>query len=109
MQVTAPYLPRFRAGDVVEIEGELESPPVLENFDYAEYLAQRGIHTVMAFPEIAVVGYDDPGLVRGAVLDLRRTAFACAGGVAAGAAGVAGAGRAAGRAVGADRRSCGTT
>ena len=72
VQVTAPYFPRYEAGDVVQIEGELESPPVLDDFDYAAYLAQRGIHTVTVFPAIEVVGRDDPGLVRGAVLDVRR-------------------------------------
>ena len=41
--VRAPLLPEYRAGDVVELEGKLETPPQLEDFDYAAYLARRGI------------------------------------------------------------------
>jgi predicted membrane metal-binding protein len=42
--------PHFRYGDTLELTGEVESPPVLEGFDYRDYLAQQGIGAVMSFP-----------------------------------------------------------
>ena len=39
--------PRFRYGDAVLLHGELETPPVLGDFDYRDYLARRGIGSLM--------------------------------------------------------------
>ncbi len=42
--------PHFHYGDTLELKGEVEAPPVLEGFDYRDYLAQQGIGAVMSFP-----------------------------------------------------------
>ena len=42
--------PHVRYGDRVTLEGVLATPPVLETFDYRDYLARQGIHLVMDFP-----------------------------------------------------------
>ena len=42
--------PHFRYGDTLELRGEVAEPPVLEDFDYRDYLAQQGIGAVMSFP-----------------------------------------------------------
>ena len=43
--------PYFRYGDLLEVEGRLEAPPDLGEFDYRKYLAAQGIAFVMAFPD----------------------------------------------------------
>lgn len=57
----APY-PRFAYGDVVEATGEVETPPVLETFDYRAYLQRQGVVSVMDFPRVRRVraGEGDP-------------------------------------------------
>jgi competence protein ComEC len=49
----APY---FRYGDRLLLEGGLEAPPVLEEFDYPAFLARQGISSVMSFPEATLLG-----------------------------------------------------
>ena len=39
--------PRFRYGDAVLLHRELETPPVLGDFDYRDYLARQGIGSLM--------------------------------------------------------------
>lgn len=70
--VYAPLIPKHRAGDVLVLEGKLESPPELDGFDYAEYLSRQGIGSVMSFPKIRIVGHDEPGPARAVVLRVRR-------------------------------------
>ena len=47
--------PYFRYGDRLLLEGTLEAPPELEEFDYPAYLARQGIGTVMSFPEATLL------------------------------------------------------
>ncbi len=42
--------PHFRYGDLLELRGAVEEPPVFPGFDYRDYLARQGVHGVMAFP-----------------------------------------------------------
>ncbi len=65
-------LPSYTSGDIVEMEGTLESPPNLEGFDYAEYLARRDISSVLAFPRVQVVGHADDHWYEAARLAVRR-------------------------------------
>lgn len=53
--VTAPLSLTFDYGDLVEIRGELESPPVFPGFDYREYLLRKGVTSVMAYPRMRLV------------------------------------------------------
>jgi uncharacterized protein DUF4131 len=71
--VRGPLLPHYRAGDIVELEGKLETPPQLDDFDYAAHLARRGIGSVMEYPQTRVVGREEPNAVRAALLRARRT------------------------------------
>jgi competence protein ComEC len=71
--VRGPLLPSYRAGDVVEIEGKLASPPALDGFDYADYLARQRIQSVMAYPSIRMIGHDEPSFARASVLRVRRS------------------------------------
>ena len=65
--------PYFRYGDRLELTGNLEEPPILEEFDYRAYLANQGIHFTMAFPDdISLVdaGKGNPAL--GKIYDIRH-------------------------------------
>jgi competence protein ComEC len=46
---------RVDYGSRVHVEGTLETPPLLSDFDYAGYLADRGIYSTMSFPETRIV------------------------------------------------------
>ena len=47
--------PYIRYGDRLELEGTLDAPPDIEEFDYPSYLARQGISSVMSFPESSLV------------------------------------------------------
>jgi len=70
--VTVPLYPRYKAGDLLVLEGALESPPRLDGFDYADYLARRGIQSIMAFPRVRLAGHEDPAWHVSAILRTRR-------------------------------------
>jgi competence protein ComEC len=65
--------PRYESGDVLELEGKLETPPHLDGFDYADYLARRGIQSTMAYPKARLIGHEDDSLIDATVLHVRRT------------------------------------
>ncbi len=43
--------PQHHYGELLEVTGELETPPILPDFDYRDYLARRGVASVIDFPE----------------------------------------------------------
>ncbi|MCH8283200.1 MAG: DNA internalization-related competence protein ComEC/Rec2 [Chloroflexi bacterium] len=53
--VRARRPPYFRVGDLVQLHGRLERPRSFGDFDFPAYLAQQGIQSVMAFPDVALV------------------------------------------------------
>jgi competence protein ComEC len=46
--------PAYSYGDVIQITGELKTPPVFEDFDYADYLSHENIYSTMLYPQIEV-------------------------------------------------------
>lgn len=50
--VNARRYPDYAYGDLLEVEGELETPPEFESFSYKDYLARQGIHTLLPYPHI---------------------------------------------------------
>ena len=67
------YPPRAY-GDQVEVTGELETPPVLDEFSYKEYLARQGIYSIMQYPEINCVAEDQGNLFYAALYGMRARA-----------------------------------
>lgn len=53
--VFVPRYPVYEYGDILRLTGELETPPVLDDFDYREYLAHQGIYSTMLYPRIEVL------------------------------------------------------
>ena len=49
-------------GDLVRISGNPETPPENESFSYQEYLARKGIHSLVSFPRLEVLssGHGNP-------------------------------------------------
>jgi len=77
--VRAPRYPEYMYGDELEVEGKLETPPVFDDFSYRDYLAQRGIHAVVACPKIRLFSRGEGSPVYRALLAFRaRTRAAIA-------------------------------
>ncbi len=55
VQVTVLRYPEIQYGMRLQLEGNLTTPEVLEEFDYRAYLARQGVHSVMAFPTLFIV------------------------------------------------------
>ncbi|MBN1992666.1 MAG: DNA internalization-related competence protein ComEC/Rec2 [Anaerolineae bacterium] len=53
--VRAPRYPEYFYGDRLTVTGQLETPPVFENFSYKDYLVRFGIHTMIRRPKIELV------------------------------------------------------
>jgi competence protein ComEC len=51
----ASRYPEYEYGDVLQVTGKLETPPVLGDFDYKGFLAAQGISSVVYYPEIEVI------------------------------------------------------
>lgn len=51
-------------GDLVRFSGKPEAPPENESFSYQDYLARKGIHSLIGFPRLEVLssGHGDPVL-----------------------------------------------
>jgi competence protein ComEC len=47
--------PRHDYGDLLELEGELETPPTFPDFDYLDTLAREGIGSLLAYPEVRTI------------------------------------------------------
>jgi competence protein ComEC len=45
----------YAYGDELEVEGQLETPPVFDGFSYRDYLARRGIHGMIGWPKITLL------------------------------------------------------
>ncbi len=53
--VKVPLGMGLRYGDRLELHGELQTPPEGETFNYREYLAQHGIHTLVSYPDVQLL------------------------------------------------------
>lgn len=53
--VYASRYPYHMYGDRIALNGSLQTPRSAPDFDYAAYLARRGIYSVMYYPDIALV------------------------------------------------------
>jgi competence protein ComEC len=68
------WMPRY--GDRVRVRGVIQPPPVVEDFDYAAYLARQGVFAVLSDPEVESVTPDRGNPALGALAAFRRRALA---------------------------------
>lgn len=53
--IFVPRYPAYEYGNVLTVNGEMKTPPQLDDFDYKEYLAHQGIYATMLYPEIELL------------------------------------------------------
>ncbi|MEI2607591.1 MAG: DNA internalization-related competence protein ComEC/Rec2 [Candidatus Promineifilaceae bacterium] len=76
VQVQTPRFPLVAYGDRLELRGELEIPPENPEFNYKEYLARQGIHSLIAFPQMTMLAQGQGSPFRAALLSFKQTAQA---------------------------------
>jgi competence protein ComEC len=63
--------PRYEYGDLLQLRGELETPPTFDDFDYREYLSRRGVSSLIAYPDARLLAHDRGSPLRAALIDAR--------------------------------------
>ena len=53
--VRLPSFPEYRFGDRLRLSGLLDTPPELDGFSYRQYLAQRGIYSILEHPKVELL------------------------------------------------------
>ncbi len=62
-------------GSLIEISGQIETPPEWEDFSYRDYLARQGIHSLMRYVQVDTLPGQGGSPVRRALLSARGAAF----------------------------------
>lgn len=70
--VTAAAFPRYRYGDLLELEGELKTPPTFDDFDYRDYLQRQGISSLVSYPKAQLLSHGHGNPIEAALIDLRQ-------------------------------------
>ena len=53
--VRVPFYRQYHYGDLLEIHGKPETPQQYEDFDYRDFLANQGIHSVINYPGTTLI------------------------------------------------------
>ncbi len=56
--VRVPRYSEYHYGDLLRVKGKLETPPLLDDFNYKDYLAHQGICSIINFPRIETLQMD---------------------------------------------------
>jgi competence protein ComEC len=72
--VKADRYPARSYGDCVLVEGMLETPPVLEDFSYKDYLARQGIHSLVRRAEVTLLAERQASPILSALFEFKRYA-----------------------------------
>ncbi|HXG36616.1 MAG TPA: ComEC/Rec2 family competence protein, partial [Dehalococcoidia bacterium] len=70
--MTAAPFPRYAYGDLLELEGELKTPPRGEEFDYRAYLQRQGISSLISYPKVKLISEDNGNPLRERIIALRQ-------------------------------------
>jgi competence protein ComEC len=62
----------YKYGDLLEVAGRLETPPSFPDFDYRQYLARRGISSIVTYPRVDFVASGQGNDLMEGVHSLRR-------------------------------------
>jgi competence protein ComEC len=55
--VETGLFPRYRYGDIVDVNGKLKAPMPVGSFDYGEYLARHGIQSMASYPSVHAIDH----------------------------------------------------
>ena len=72
--VYAPRDTSWHYGDLVRVQGYLETPPTFDTFSYRAYLARQGIHAVIPDPKITLIRSDTGNPLLAILYGLRHRA-----------------------------------
>jgi competence protein ComEC len=72
--VKAERYPRRQYGDRVQVEGLLETPPVLEEFSYRDYLARQDIYSLIERVQVTLLAENQANPVRYGLFAFKRYA-----------------------------------
>jgi competence protein ComEC len=67
---TSPYTD-YEYGQLLELRGELETPPSFEGFDYRDYLLRRGVVSLIGYPRVRVLEDGQGSPLKAALIGLR--------------------------------------
>jgi competence protein ComEC len=56
--IRAPRYSEYHYGDILKVNGKMETPPQFDDFDYRAYLAHQGIYSMMYYPKIEILKRD---------------------------------------------------
>ena len=70
--VRLPRYPEPLYGDRLEVRGRLETPPILEGFDYRAYLSRQGIHSLVNWGRVTIVKHGQGNRLLAALLALKQ-------------------------------------
>ena len=70
--VTARFYPKYRYGDLLDIECKLKKPEPFGGFEYDKYLSRYGIYSICSFPKIALLEQNKGTDVRIMLLDFKK-------------------------------------
>lgn len=62
----------FRYGDRVSLTGDLQAPPVFQDFDYREYLASQGVFSTVVRPSVVLLGEGEGNPMNRGLSDARH-------------------------------------
>lgn len=74
VQVSVPDEQTIDYGDRIWAQGTLLPPPVIDEFDYGQYLDQRGVQSLMTPLRFRVIEQNQGSWWRGALIDTKRAA-----------------------------------
>ncbi|MCX6028674.1 MAG: ComEC/Rec2 family competence protein [Chloroflexi bacterium] len=77
--VQAPRFPEYTYGDRLLASGQLQTPPVLDDFDYRAYLARQGIHSLLRRARVERTARDEGSRVWAVLYGLRSRGAALLG------------------------------
>lgn len=72
--VQAPRLGVYHYGDPVRVRGELVAPPELDAFSYRDYLARKGVYSLVRYAQVEVTGERRGNPIWAAMFDFRERA-----------------------------------
>jgi len=70
--VRTHHYPKYAYGDEIKIEGRLETPPEFEDFSYRDYLATRGIYSLVNRPKVKLLSSCNGSRTYALLLNLRH-------------------------------------
>jgi len=69
--IRSGLFPRYNYGDLLEVNGKLETPPEFEDFDYRDYLARQGIGSIINYPQMSLLATGQGNPIQAWVYDVR--------------------------------------